>query len=69
MLGSLISRALSTIGITDTRVSRWVGAPCGCKERQEKLDAVTYWAIRVIQGKVESAEEYLDNIMEQPDES
>jgi hypothetical protein len=69
MLGSLISRALSTIGITDTRVSRWVGAPCGCKERQEKLDAVTYWAIRVMQGKVESAEKYLDNIMEQPDES
>ncbi len=62
MLGDTISRALSTIGITDTRVSRWLGAPCGCKERQEKLNALGNWALRVLAGRTKDAEKYLDEI-------
>lgn len=63
MLGDKISSALSIIGITDTRVSRWLGAPCGCKERQEKLNALTFWAIRVLGGRTFRAREHLNRII------
>lgn len=64
MLGDTISHALAIIGITEQRVSRWIGAPCGCKERQDKLNALGYWAIRVLKGQTDNAEDYLDRIME-----
>lgn len=62
-LGDVIERALSTTGITKERVERWVGGPCGCRERQEKLNAVGLWARRVLAGRLEHAVEYLAGIM------
>lgn len=63
MLGTLIESALSTIGITSERVEKWLGAPCGCQERRDKLDQISHWAIRIVKGKVSNAREYLSGII------
>lgn len=62
-LGDLVQRALSSIGVTSERVEEWLGKPCGCKERQEKLNQLGYWAIRVSKGMSNKAKEYLDAII------
>ncbi len=63
-LGDMLSQALSTVGITEEKVSNWLGRPCNCAERREKLNAVTLWAQRIIDGKLEDAEKHLDTIMD-----
>lgn len=47
-LGDVVERALSSVGITKDRVEAWLGRPCGCAERQERLNALGYWAKRVV---------------------
>ena len=39
-LGDLVKSGLSAIGITEERVSKAIGRPCGCGERAEMLNAV-----------------------------
>ena len=58
-LGDRIGRALATVGVTDGRVERWLGGPCGCPERRQRLNALGAWAERVLRGRVERAGEYL----------
>jgi hypothetical protein len=62
-LGDALKAALDAIGITHERVERWVGAPCGCKERQEKMNRLGAWVKRVLGGKTEKAKEYLEEIV------
>ena len=62
-LGDLVANALSTVGITPERVENWLGKPCGCKERQRKLNQLGSWARRVISGKTDDAKHYLDMII------
>ena len=64
LLGDVIERALIAVRITKSRVSSWLGKPCGCDERREKLNQIHAWAVRVVKGKIEKAEEYLSKIME-----
>lgn len=44
-LGTEIKNALTAIGVTEERVTSWLGAPCGCGERVMKLDRLTQWAV------------------------
>ena len=37
-LGDHIGRGLSAVGITKQRVSRLLGRPCKCKQRQQRLN-------------------------------
>jgi hypothetical protein len=37
-LGGMIKAGLSAIGITEERVSKAIGKPCGCGKRAAKLD-------------------------------
>jgi hypothetical protein len=68
-LGDVVEKALSIIGITEDRVSRWMGGPCGCVERKEKLNQLSAWALRILSGKTKKAEEYLEEIIgETPNE-
>ena len=41
-LGGMIKAGLSAIGITEERVSKAIGKPCGCGRRAEKLDKLGY---------------------------
>lgn len=59
MLGESIQRALELVGITEERVSRWVGGECGCKDRKERLDRLGVWAWRILRGKWWDVEEVL----------
>ncbi len=62
-LGDMVEQALSSVGITSERVERWVGKPCGCKERRERLNALGSWVKRVLSGKTEDAAQHLDGII------
>jgi hypothetical protein len=62
-LGSQIKWALTTVGITEERVSKWLGKPCGCTERQQKLDQLSLWAKRVLKGKIDQAHQYFNQII------
>lgn len=68
MLGTILGRALTAVGITDTRVSSWLGRPCGCAERRERLDALTRWAARALSAKISGqvARDELDAILATP---
>lgn len=66
-LGDLVSKALSVVGLTEDRVSEFMGRPCGCKERRQRLNALTFWATRVLSGQTEKAKEYLDAITGETD--
>ena len=37
-LGDYVAAGLSAVGITPERVSKALGRPCGCKERQSRLN-------------------------------
>lgn len=66
-LGDRIAEALSVIGVTDERITAWLGKPCGCKERQEKLNQLHRWSIRVLRGRITKAKEYLATMLSEED--
>jgi hypothetical protein len=68
LLGDAVETALTTIGITSERVEQWLGAPCKCKARKEKLNRLSAWALHVVSGKTENAEKYLNKIIEESPE-
>jgi len=63
-MGDLLEQALAVIGVTPERVERWLGRPCGCRERKDKLNALSFLAKRVVSGRIEGAREYLEGIIE-----
>lgn len=64
-LGDRVEQALTLVGITSERVTKWLGRPCRCEERKRRLNQLSSWAIRILHGNTESAEEYLNQILEQ----
>jgi hypothetical protein len=67
-LGDVIEKALTAVGVTEERVTKVLGRPCGCKRRKELLNRLGLWAARVVTGKTEDAEKYLSEILEEPKE-
>lgn len=63
LLGDMVEKALSSVGITKERVSAWIGRPCKCPERQEKLNRLHLWAKSLLSGKLSKPEEELDKII------
>ena len=62
-LGDHVERALALVGIDVALVDRWVGAPCGCPERRERLNQLGNWARRVVSGRVDRAREFFNKIV------
>lgn len=62
-LGDVVGQALAAVGIDEERVERWLGKPCNCKDRRERLNALHGWAKRITMGRIESAANYLDKIL------
>lgn len=62
-LGDKVSEALSLVGITDESVSEWLGRPCKCPGRREKLNKLGAWVMRVLKLG-HSTEEYVNEIKE-----
>lgn len=66
MLGDLIEEALSSVGITQERVSKWLGRRCNCDEYREKINRLAAWAVRTVKmKKTDHAEDYLNRIIEE----
>lgn len=63
MLGDSVSSALTLVGVTQQRVSAWLGRPCRCPEYVEKLNQLDRWTRRVVNGKIEQASHYLEQIL------
>jgi len=62
-IGDVIHTALETVGVTTDRVSKWLGKPCNCPERREKLNQLHRWAERIIAGRIDKAITYLEQII------
>jgi len=62
-LGDYVAYALSTIGVTPHRVTRWLKKDCGCKKRQKKLNDIHQWAIDALSGVYSDAKSKLNNIL------
>lgn len=43
-LGDKVEAALKAVGVTKERVSKWLGRPCNCDERKQKLNQLSEWA-------------------------
>jgi hypothetical protein len=61
-LGDFIEKALSSVGVTEERVSGWLGKPCGCKERRKKLNALSDWVNRKLGMTDEEAAAELEKL-------
>lgn len=66
--GDIVSSALAAVGITEERVTAWVGAPCGCKERKEKLNRLGFWAQAMLGGTIDEgeAEKHIEDMLSEP---
>jgi hypothetical protein len=62
-LGDLVEAALISVGITKERVTRFLGKPCGCEERKEKLNILDRWARMTMQKGLKNAGAYFDRIV------
>lgn len=62
-LGDAIEKALTSVGITSDRVEKWLGKPCGCGYRRDRLNELGFWAQRILSGKTEKAEDFLNGIL------
>lgn len=63
-LGDVVESALTAVGITSDRVSSWLGRPCGCTERKQKLNNLSRWARQALSTKAEEAKQLLEKMME-----
>lgn len=63
LLGDAIETALSAVGVTKERVSAWIGGPCGCVERQRRLNELHQWAKEALSVPAEKAHGLLDTII------
>lgn len=61
-LGDRVKEALSSVGVTEEAVSGWLGAPCNCKGRIDRLNKLGAWASSVMSGSIKNAKELLDNL-------
>ena len=62
-LGTLIESALKTVGVTSERVSAFLGRPCKCPERVEKLNSISNWARMTVKDKLQDAKEQLERLI------
>lgn len=63
LLGDAVESALSAVGITKERVAEWIGGPCGCKERQQRLNDLHQWAKDTVGVTVEKGRALLGKLI------
>jgi len=68
-LGDYIAEALSIVGITESAVQEFLGEPCGCAERKERMNQLGFWAVGTVKGKLNDARKYLLKIIGKPEET
>lgn len=64
MLGDTLHAALNYVGVTSERVQHWLGEPCNCEERRQKLNDLDNWARRTLKTYSTKSLDYLKDILE-----
>lgn len=49
--GTILSKALALVGITEDRVSAVLGRPCRCRQRAKRMNELSDWAWTVLRGR------------------
>jgi len=62
-LGDHVKQALESVGISEEKVTEWLGRPCGCDERREKLNSISRWAKQTARLSKDKAKGYLKRII------
>lgn len=65
LLGDAVKNALDKVGVTEERVQIWLGGKCNCAGRRKKLNDLSQWAEKLVNGQIteESAKKELDNLV------
>ncbi len=63
-LGDRLHSLLDSMGINPNTIEAWLGRPCGCEERRQKLNQLGFWTRRVLSGKIEQAKRFLFDMIE-----
>lgn len=63
LLGDAVEAALSKIGITKELVSEWMGRPCSCPEKKEKLNNLHRWAENAAKETADKARALLGKLI------
>jgi hypothetical protein len=61
--GDQLRDALAAVGVTKEEIERWLGAPCGCDERRQKLNALHLWLKQTTHKGFSRAKEFLKRII------
>lgn len=67
-LGDEVEALLKRIGVDKEMVENWLGRPCGCDERKQKLNEFSRWVKRGVKGSLEKTKRYLLNIIGDDDD-
>ena len=63
MIGDQVETALALMGITKQRVSNWLGIPCNCDQRKQKLNKLHAWARMSVKVSADKAKQYIEKIL------
>lgn len=63
MLGDRISAGLDLLGVTPGRVEAWLGRPCGCEDRRQKLNQLEVWGRGLAKRSIEASREILERFL------
>ncbi len=63
MLGDGAREALAAIGVTEARVSRWLGRPCHCGDRAERLNQLDRALRRGLRAGWAEARRYVEALL------
>lgn len=64
-LGDAIEKVLRSVGISPESVEQWLGKPCNCEERKQKLNRFSRWIRRFFRGKQSDPKQELEEAMEE----
>lgn len=63
LFGTAVSKALAQVGITEDRVSAWLGRPCRCGEYRRRMDKLSLWAAAKLTGKTPPDDEEMTRLL------
>ena len=64
-LGDHVEQMLEKFGISQERVTRWLGRPCNCEERKQKLNQLSITVKRFQRNQLSNLKSYFEKFLEE----
>ena len=64
LLGDHVKNALEKVGISEEKVTKWLGRPCGCAKRRQKLNNLHLWIRQILGNEREQGEKQLNEALD-----